>query len=79
MKKVIEKPKFYDGCIRVYEERKQDKYKLKREINGKLFQEINSFRIKEQAGQTAKDYKECGFLTRIVKLYGGYVLFVRKE
>ena len=67
-----------EGCYREYKKSSEDSFKEKKEFDGKRFYEINLFKSKSTASLVAKDYKKCGYYTRILPIYGKYMLLVRR-
>ena len=71
-------PLMAEGCYREYKKSMEDSFKEKKEFGGKQFYEINLFKQKIIANTVAQDYKKCGYYTRIISIYGKYMLLVRR-
>lgn len=52
--------------------------KEKLKFNGQTFYEINKFKLKSEATNTATNYKRCGYYTRIISSHGKYMLLARR-
>lgn len=66
------------GCAREIKKSMSDPFKEKKTFDGKTFYEINLFKSKSVASSVSKDYKKCGYYTRIIPIYNKYMLLVRR-